>query len=214
MGTLDTVHAGRTPRRLPFAVRHLDDSSPTVRFTNMANSRLREIRVHFTGRPDLGGIDLLALADFEESSKVRVDDHSSRMGNWASCNRLTLQPWMSCVTRLLRPIPTRFIAKNGVASTPRGDVFWPAYSGLLLGLPFPRFCLSLRRVTIIRRFSCEPQLLLRSVFFSLHPSRSGSFSCGRWQLGPARDVRSVSSFPSLLSTRFLPCGEGTPGCCA
>jgi len=133
MGTLDTVHAGRTPRRLPFAVRHLDDSSPTVRFTNMANSRLREIRVHFTGRPDLGGIDLLALADFEESSKVRVDDHSSRMGNWASCNRLTLQPWMSCVTRLLRPIPTRFIAKNGVASTPRGDVFWPAYSGLLLG---------------------------------------------------------------------------------
>lgn len=61
--------------RLPLAIRDLDDSSPTVRFTSVAHSRLREIWVHHIGRAHMGRVNRLAMAHGEEPSKVRVADH-------------------------------------------------------------------------------------------------------------------------------------------
>lgn len=74
MVTVGVVHTWRDFCRLPLVVRNLDDGSPAVRFTSEADSCLREIRVHSTGRPGMGGFNILALALGEESSKVRLGD--------------------------------------------------------------------------------------------------------------------------------------------
>ena len=81
MVTVGPVHVWRDRRRLLLAFLVMDDSSSTIRFASVAHSRLRKIRDHRFGRTDMGGIDPLALADGEDSSKFRVADHSPRTPN-------------------------------------------------------------------------------------------------------------------------------------
>ncbi len=98
-------------------------------------------------------------------------------------------------------------AKNGVASTRRGDVFGSVYSGSQVGLPFPRCCSSLHWVTTIRRLSCGSQSPFRSVCFSLRPSHSGS-SSATWPCPRCakRFFFSAFAFDPFFTRRCRHCG--------
>ena len=72
MVTVRLVHAWRNCERLLLVVLDMDDSSSTVRFASVANSRLRKIRDHCVGRADMGGVNPLALAHGEDASNFRI----------------------------------------------------------------------------------------------------------------------------------------------
>jgi hypothetical protein len=80
------VHAWRDRKRLLVAVFDMDDSSSTIRFANVAHSRLRTLRDYRLGRTDLARIDPLALAHGENSSDFRVaHDLTGILQIWPIC---------------------------------------------------------------------------------------------------------------------------------